>query len=791
MHFTIKCLSPMFVCFLSLVVMTVALPAPAGESNGASPLPAAGMEQPGDGEKTIVLKPDRTVVGLEHPGCVDDETFQTYNVRLGISNFPPAVMIKKMILSGKPRVTGSVKEIKIKVLINGVEQEKMTVNVPGFMVDLYRSLANSIDLKGVVKGEEITENLRAGGDFAFEAIIDVRGSAPFSIMINDMRAELVVQSGTAMPFPSNLECPPILDSSVSSRIKPSDTQFFNVYKGSTFKVSLLWDGSEVASSSFTMDDGFEANQRKLLELGWMSGEFVTMETTPGEHTLQARADFTEADSDGFMVGPTVVLAPQEPKKVLVLPQEAANSYYPIAFVNILGANRIDEDVSFSWAFSYQATFPKEAPNPLMVRSQGAADGYSGIVPASLQYCVVWGDGTPPTSPTGLSPDQKKVWQDAINLNHTYRQPGEYQMTVKLDYKVRRYKPVPNIEELTSWEPYDTAFESVNATKRIIVADKTPPVISDESYNFDVPRYPGNDESTESADSFQMEIMVFDNSPKPLSKATLHFQLGELWTNKEAREITRLTPEGVLPAKFRCWFSVDIPRNLATKPPIERRYPHYVEVADAAENVNDGDLDIRDNDRPPTYNADSRGALGYFVVYDTIAPAIKISYHDPSTKSLMEYAALSQKSDGSHWYMLIGCYETPYGSTEKKTLLEQNFADFNDYPVMRLDEVRHPVKFPSKITILEDQRLQVEIECSDLVDHRKVFVEFYVDDKLVHKSESGFFTGPIIFREPGTKKFSVVAYDQKNMDGSFNAIRMEIDVEVLDSKLSVKTLQRGD
>lgn len=771
-------------CITASLLLGMTLFQPLPVFSGEEEVPA------GETEKVVIFRPDKSILSIEHPGT-DDENFESYSESLVLKDLPPAAFIKKIILMGKVSVVGSVKEMQAKVLINGVEQEELSVTVPGFMVDLFKTMANNIEISGVIKTQEIMEEIRDGGDFSLTGLVKIKGAAPFSVKVSNMRAAITMRSGDTIPFPVKIECPPILEPSSSVKIKPSKFSDSYVYKGSKFKVSLLWDGSEINSTNLTMDDGVFESQKKILELFWLSGEFVNAETAPGEHTIQIVSEFTEADEDGFMVGPKKLYAPAEPKIVLVLFPEAASSYYPTAFVNLLGADRIDEDLNCSWAFSYQATFPKGEPNPMTVRSQEAADGYAGVVPGSIQYTVDWGDGTPPTPPVSLVPSQNKVWQDSLNLSHPYTKPGEYRMEVRLHYKVRRFRPKPNLDELVAWEPYDTAPEFAAAKKRIVVKDKTPPVISDEYYIFDVPKYGGVEDATDSGETFHFDIIVRDNSPEMLKKAVLNYQMGDLWIKKQAMTIIRSTAPGILPAEFKCHFAVDIPRNLATKPPVERRFPHYLVVTDAAGNVNDGDLDIRDNDLPPNYNADARGALGHFVVYDSIAPAIKISYRDPKTQSLMEFAALSQKGGGNDWFMLVAAYETPEGSTEKKVLMEQKYTDMNPYPMMKLEEAKYPVKFPSKMMILEDQRLQVEIECSDQVDQKDVFVEFYIDDKLVNKSDRGYFTGPIIFREPGTKKFSVVAYDQKNMDGSFNAIKMELDVEVEDSRLTVKTLQKGN
>lgn len=754
-------------------------------------MPAMSGEEPADeSEKVVIYRPDRSTISINHPGG-DDENFESYSESMVFRNLPPASFIKKVVLMGKVSASGSVKELQTRVMINGNEQEQLSVTVPGFMVDLFKTMANNIDLQGSIKIEEVRSNLGDGGDFTLAGFLKIKGSAPFSVKVLNMRAAITMRSGTAMPFPVKIDCPPILEPASSVKIKPSKFKDYEVYKGSDFKVSLLWDGSEVSSTNLAMDDGALESQKKLLELFWLSGEFVNSETSPGEHTIQIQSEFTEADENGFMLGSNTIFAPPDPKKVLVLFPESASSYYPTAFVNLLGADRIDEDLNCSWAFSYQATFSKGEPSPLTVRTQEAANGYSGVIPGSIQYTVDWGDGTPPAPPASLVPVQNKVWQDSLNLSHLYTRPGEFQMEVRLHYKLRRFRPKPNLEELVSWEPYDTVPEFVSARKRIVVKDKTPPVISDEYYIFDVPKYGYVEDATDSGETYHFEIIAKDNSPEILSEAILNYQMGDLWLKKIAASIIRTTPPGFVPAEFKCHFGIDIPRNIATKPPVEKRYPHYLVVTDAAGNINDGDLDIRDNDSPPNYNADTRGALGHFVVYDSIAPGIKISYRDPKTRSLMEFAALSQKGGGNDWFMLVAAHETPEDSTEKKTLVEQKFTDLNPYPIKRLEEIRYPVKFPTTMVILEDQRLQIEIECSDQVDQKNVFVEFYIDNKLVNKSDSGYFTGPVIFREPGIKKFSIVAYDQKNMDGSFNAIKMELDVEVEDSRLTVKTLQKSN
>ncbi|PKK89991.1 MAG: hypothetical protein CVV64_11735 [Candidatus Wallbacteria bacterium HGW-Wallbacteria-1] len=739
--------------------------------------------------KTITLFPTKPALNIVHIGS-DDESFIAHHESVSIHNCPPAAIIQKIRVYGFLKITGSASEFRLQGAINGTEDPALKLTLPGFMMDLFKSFTNNQEQKISMNGDQLGDLLKEGGTLTLEGTAQIRGPGTFKVLFNNLRAEVTVLSDTAIPFPKSIDIPPIIDPARPVPVTGKNFEIHEVFKDSRINITLLWNGAENLTKSYDPGGDVYEMMRRIASHKWTTAEFIDTSTPEGEHTVQWKIDYTSANEEGFNDGDKTLLVPATPKKIIVLKADSASDYFPTAFVNLYGPEMVDEDVKSNWSFAYQATFHKDAPNPVIDRTMARADAKAGILPESIKWSLDWGDGTEPISLTKHTPDQSKLWQEPVTMAHKYTVPGKYTMNMRMNYKIRRYKPIPNIEEFQSWLPVDTE-EEITSAKSVDVADKTPPVIVADGYEIDAPPYGGAfEEPSDTGRDMQITFNIIDNCIETdLRFAKLHYFYNNQWQIKGAHNITH-EPHLSNPGRnvFTAHFNFPVPFNTATKPPTSRKMPIYLETCDKSGNINDGDLQITDNDNPPGYGADGRGPSGSMVIYDSFPPSVKISYKDPTNGNLMEFATMSQRETNTKRVFFVGAYETPRAGGDRDTLFEEKIYDVNIYPIMNLREIRAPLVFPKEITIIEDQRLHVEVDCTDYVDQENVTLEFQIDGVTVNTSERGKATIPVIFRNPGQKTFSIIARDKSNMDNSFNAVKIDIKTIVKDSRMTVQTLQ---
>lgn len=728
---------------------------------------------------------------LSDVGGDSEEWFKFYKSTC-IQNCPPWALIESIRVYVTPELKGKCDEVTIRCYVNGINEERFNMSIPGFLISLGSSFVNNRELDMSVKSEELEKMLENGGDLFLTAKIAVKNPKNFSVTARGVKIVAWVRSPNSIFFPSDILIPAILSNASDEKIKLKFENLKYVFTDTDITLTSLLDDAEFDTHNFYLakDKSYET-QSELMQLFWKTSDFLSKNMEFGQHTMQLKIDYIECDEDGDEIGPATLYVPETPKPFLLLDQNSAADYFPTCFAQIMGTTITDEDIDQEWDLSWQGVFFKNPPDPKIDQTMARASKFFGILKDSVTCTIDWGEDLGPEAPFKMKIKPNQEYQPIEILSHKYLNPGSYTITSTINYSVRKFEALPNIEEIEEWKPVDIKDLSITTKLNIKVLDKTPPVILDDYHVMDNPPYRKMDEPMRTVSQFNITLpfLIQDNTDSTnLKSVKIFYKFLDNWVDKKVDSITLISPENELPKIFEARVTLNMPMQIASKEPFFKKYPFYLEATDMADNKNNGDLDIKDNDNPPNYGANGTGPAGYFIIYDNMPPTLNFSYIDPMSKETIEHTFVS--TDIKERIVRVRKLITPKNEVESKEIYSKNIDDKNDYPVKSLNEIRFPIILPDIITIYEDRRLQFNIEAKDYVDNYNVDIEFYVDNILKTKSDKGKLKMPIIFREPGEKIFDIVVKDKKNADSTFNPLKVQIKVIVKKMHLSIHTLESG-